>query len=343
MRAIVNTERKPYAVEMQERKTPEIGPSDVLLRVRGVGVCGSDLHQWHASHPWNVNYPVILGHEFGGEVAAAGGEVKSFYEGDRVVSETAAWICGECAYCRGGLYNLCPKRLGFGYGLDGAMADYVRVPARCLHRVPDNVPFEDAAMTEPGCVAANAILELSDVKPGDFVVILGPGPIGLMALQMAALGSPGELWMVGTARDNARLETARQLGASKTLVVPDEDAVEAVLSHGDGFGAHLVIDCTGISDVMADCMKMVRPAGQITKIGWGKAPLGVSLDPIVQKAVRLQGSFSHNWRTWERVLGLYASGKLQLAPIRRVFPLDHWQEAFETMDSLAVAKSVLVP
>src|SRR5207248_4894766 len=184
-----NTERKPYAVEMQEKPIPEIGPGDVLLRVRGVGVCGSDLHQWHATNPWPVNYPVTLGHEFGGEIAAVGNEVRGFKEGDRVVSETAAVICGRCVYCRSGSYNLCPNRQGFGYGVDGAMAEFVAVPERCLHHVPDNVPMEDAAMTEPACVAANAILELSDNQPGDFVVVQGPGPIGLMALQMAKLGS----------------------------------------------------------------------------------------------------------------------------------------------------------
>src|SRR5258708_24526038 len=104
MRAIVNIERKPHAVEMEERKTPEIGPTDVLLHVRGVGVCGSDLHQWHASHSWSVNYPVILGHEFGGVIAAVGKDVTAWKEGDRVVSETAAWICGEGAYCLTSLY-----------------------------------------------------------------------------------------------------------------------------------------------------------------------------------------------------------------------------------------------
>src|SRR5437763_11141624 len=143
MRALVNFERSPFKVELREKPVPEIGDDEVLLEVKGVGVCGSDLHQWHASHAWPVNYPVVLGHEFGGEIAAVGKEVKSFKEGDRVVSETAAYICGECVYCRTGNYNLCPNRLGFGYGLDGAMADYVRVPIRCLHRVPDNVPLDE--------------------------------------------------------------------------------------------------------------------------------------------------------------------------------------------------------
>src|SRR5579872_2708334 len=213
MRAIVNTASAPYAVELQEKKTPNVGPGDVLLRVRGVGVCGSDLHQWHNTHGWKVNYPVVLGHEFGGEVAAIGSEVRGFREGDRVVSETAAQICGACVYCRTGSYNLCPHRLGFGYGLDGAMADYVRVPSRCLHHIPDHVPFEDAAMTEPACVACNAVMELSHITPGDTVVVLGPGTIGLMVVQMAKLCGPGTLVLVGTSKDTARLEVGRQLGA----------------------------------------------------------------------------------------------------------------------------------
>lgn len=343
MRALVNYERSPFKVEMREKQTPEIGDNDILLQMQGVGVCGSDLHQWHASHSWPVNYPVTLGHEFAGIIAAVGKGVKNFKEGDRVVSETAASICGDCVYCRSGNYNMCPKRLGFGYGLDGAMADYVRVPSRCLHRLPDNVPFIDAAMTEPGCVACNAVMELSRITPGDTVVVLGPGTIGLMVVQMCKLCGPGELVLVGTSRDETRLETGRKLGASVTLQADKDNVVERVKSLGDGFGAHLIIDCVGISSALQSCLEMVRPMGQITKVGWGREPLGFSLDPLVQKAVTLQGSFSHTYKTWERVIGLMAGGQLNLDPMRRVFPLDDWENAFKTMDSLAIAKSVLTP
>lgn len=343
MRALVNTENRPGAVELQDRPTPEIGPEDVLIRVEAVGVCGSDLHQWHGTHSWPVNYPVALGHEFGGVIERVGENVAGFHPGDRVVSETAARTCGSCIYCRSGNYNLCPHRLGFGYGVDGAMADYVRAPAIRLHHVPDSVPMEDAAMTEPACVAANAVIELSHVQPGDLVVVIGPGPIGQMALQMARLGSPGGLWMVGTERDTARLEMARMLGASEILVDRKDDPLSRVQQVGDGLGAHLVVDCVGISATLKTSLDLVRPGGQITKIGWGRAPVGFSLDPLVQKAARLQGSFSHTWTTWERVLGLFARGQVQTAPIRRVFSLDQWETAFHTMDRLEIAKSILAP
>jgi alcohol dehydrogenase/L-iditol 2-dehydrogenase len=223
------------------------------------------------------------------------------------------------------------------------MADFVRVPARCLHHLPDNVPFEDAAMTEPGCVACNAVMELSRITPGDTVVVLGPGTIGLMVLQMCKLCGPGDLVLVGTARDKARLEIGRKLGATLTLEADEDNIVESVSALGDGFGAHLIVDCVGISSALKTCLDLVRPMGQITKVGWGKEPLGFSIDPLVQKAVTLQGSFSHTFKTWERVIGLMASGKLNLAPMRRVYHLDDWEHAFKTMDSLEIAKSVLTP
>ena len=149
---------------------------EVLLSTRAVGVCGSEIHQFHNTHSWPVNIPVILGHEFTGVVSAVGKGVRGFREGDRVVSETAAYICGQCAYCRSGEYNLCPQRRGFGYGVNGAMADLVRVPARCLHRVPDAVSFEKAALTEPCCVAFNATCVHTRDPPGRFRSGPGAGP-----------------------------------------------------------------------------------------------------------------------------------------------------------------------
>ena len=180
MSGVVHYALKPLAVELRETAVPAIGEDEVLLTVGAVGVCGSDVHQYHNSQSWPVRVPVVLGHEFCGTVARVGGRVKGFREGDRVVSETAANICGECLLCRTGNYNLCPSRSGFGAGTHGAMANYVRVPARCLHHIPDVLPFERAALTEPCCVAYNAVVVKSPIRPGDVVVVIGPGPIGLL-------------------------------------------------------------------------------------------------------------------------------------------------------------------
>ncbi len=147
--AVVNYAREKGAVEIREIDKPVIGDEDVLLEVANVGVCGSDLHQWSADHSWPVNYPVVLGHEFGGHIVQNGSRVTGWEEGDRVVSETAAIIDINNPMSRRGLYNLDPTRKGFGYGVDGAMTRYVRVPARCLHHVPGELPFEQACLTEP--------------------------------------------------------------------------------------------------------------------------------------------------------------------------------------------------
>src|SRR5262245_18175114 len=149
MPAVVHYELTPGAVELREVPVPEPGEGEALLLVRGVGVCGSDVHQYHNTQSWSVRVPVILGHEFCGEVAALGKGVRGFPEGQLVASETAARVDPDSPLTRVGQYNLDPARRGFGYDIHGAMADYVAVPARLLHRVPPNVPAEIAAMTEP--------------------------------------------------------------------------------------------------------------------------------------------------------------------------------------------------
>ena len=147
--AVINYSSEKGAVEIRDISKPEIGEEDVLLEVANVGVCGSDLHQWTADHSWQVNYPVVLGHEFGGHIIELGSRVKNWNLGDKVVSETAAVINANSPLSRTGLYNLDPARKGFGYGVNGAMTKFVKVPARCLHLVPDHLPFEQAALLNP--------------------------------------------------------------------------------------------------------------------------------------------------------------------------------------------------
>lgn len=331
-------------VDLREVEVPEPGEGEVLLRVGAAGVCGSDVHQYYATQSWIVNTPVTLGHEFTGTIAATGPGVAGWREGDRVVSETAAYICGQCAYCRSGHYNVCPHRRGFGYGIDGAMAGYVRVPARCLHRIPDALPFELAALTEPTCVAYNAMVERGSVRPGDSVLVLGPGPIGLLCLAIAGLQGATTTIVAGRSSDSSRLELARRLGATRTLGVEDEDVGEVVRGTGDGYGVDVVVDASGASAALKTAIDAVRPLGQVIKVGWGPEPLGFSLDPIVKKAVSIHGSFSHTYNTWERAIELLASGRIDAPALLGLqTPLDGWRRGFEEMHEGRVAKAVLIP
>jgi len=341
--AVVQYALEPLAVELRDVAVPEIGDADVLLRVGAVSVCGSDVHQAYNTHSWPVNVPVVLGHEFGGTVARAGRAVKHFREGDRVVSETAAEVCGECMLCRTGRYNLCPTRKGFGYGVDGAMASYVKVPARCLHHIPDSLPFELACLAEPHAVAYNAMCVNSTIRPGDLVVVLGPGPIGLLCARMAALAGADPLVVVGLSGDAARLETARRLGATH-LVNVEQENLNDVVRGLNPLGADLVCDASGASRPLDVALALVRPDGQVTKVGWSPDLVPVNINPLVQKNVRLQGSFSHNYPVWERVIHLLDRRRtLPDAIVGLTSPLAGWREAFAAMHEGRVIKSVLVP
>lgn len=336
--AVVNYAPVKGSVEIREIERPDIGDEDVLLQVENVGVCGSDLHQWTADHSWPVNYPVVLGHEFGGVITRIGNRVNKWKEGDRVVSETAAIIDLNNPMSRIGLYNLDPTRKGFGYGVNGAMTKYVKVPARCLHKVPDQLPFEQACLTEPCCVAYSAVVENTRIKPGDRVVVLGPGTIGILCAAMARLCG-AEVAVVGLDADRHRLNIAEQYGCIGIVGDATTWATER-----DGLGADVVIDAAGVSVTLSIAMQLVRPNGKITKVGWGPQPLGISLDPIVQKNITLQGSFSHNWPMWERVLALLTNKQLDVRPIiGGVWPVTQWHTAFEKMHKGEVVKSVLKP
>jgi L-iditol 2-dehydrogenase len=344
MPAIVNYAPEPNSVEIREIPVPEIGDEDVLLAVQAVGVCGSDIHQALGQQSWKVNYPVVLGHEFGGVIAQVGKNVRKFHEGDRVVSETAAEIDRNSPFVRRGLYNLDPNRLGFGAGVNGAMTRYAKVPERILHPIPTGLPFEIAALTEPCCVAFNATCGNARILPGDSVAVIGPGPIGLLCASMAKLAGASELVVIGTKTDTRRLQVALKLGASATLGANGEDVVAWTKSMRDGYGFDVVIDAAGVSATLKLAIDIVRPAGQICKVGWGPQPFNFSLDPLVQKAVTLQGSFSHNWPIWERVINLLASGQLDLRPVlNRVVPLTEWEDAFSAMHTGEIVKAVLVP
>ena len=258
--AVVHYALEPLAVELREIPIPKVGEGEVLLEVGAVSVCGSDVHQSRNTHSWPVNIPVVLGHEFCGTVAKLGRGVTDFREGDRVVSETAAEICGSCLLCRTGRYNLCPSRKGFGYGVDGAMAQFVRVPARCLHNIPDSLPFDIACLAEPHAVAYQAMCVNTRIAPGDFVVVVGPGPIGLLCTRMAALSGASTLVVVGLSCDRPRLEAARRLGATHTVDIETEN-LEEIVRDLYPIGADVVCDASGASATLDTALRLARYFG----------------------------------------------------------------------------------
>ena len=344
MKAVIKYDNVAGATEVREVPVPEIGPKDVLVRVAYIGVCGTDPHMHQNLVSFKMNVPLIFGHEFAGTIEKVGSEVVGYKEGDRVTAETHADYCGECSLCRTNQYPLCRERKGYGFKTHGAFAKYVKVPARILHKVPDNVSLKEASLTEPLCVAYKALVHGSRVEPGDTVVVIGPGPIGLLCIKMAQICGASEIIAVGTDGDEERLEMALEYGSTMALNSSKDDVLSIVSSLGDGYGADLVVDTAGVSPTLKLSMDVVRPGGQITKIGWGPKPVGFSIDPIIAKAVTLQGHFSHTWEVWEKCLVLLEKGQVDLKPlITHELPIDKWEESFELIESREAMKVVLKP
>jgi alcohol dehydrogenase/L-iditol 2-dehydrogenase len=344
MKAVVKYADRAGATEIRDVPVPEIGKTDVLVEVAYIGVCGTDPHLHRNASAFKFERPFILGHEFAGTIAKLGEDVIGYSVGDRVTSETHAQFCGKCALCRQNNYHLCRERKGFGFHVDGAFTKFVKVPERILHRVPQNVSLKEASITEPFCVAYKALVSNSKIIPGDTVVVIGPGPIGILCVKVAQLCGAGEIIVVGTEGDDKRLELSNQFGATIIINSLKEDPLKKILSLGDGYGADLVVDTAGISETLKLSMHAVRPAGQITKIGWGTKPVDFSLDPLIAKSVTLKGHFSHTWDVWEHCLTLMSKQMIDLNKIiTHEFPLDQWEKAFEMVETKEAMKVVLRP
>jgi L-iditol 2-dehydrogenase len=344
MKAVVQYKLEKDSVEIRDIPKPVAGNGEVIMRVKAVGVCGSDIHQRANKQSWQVNVPVVLGHEFAGLVEELGPSgCEGIMVGDRVTCETSAIICGRCNYCRSGQYQLCRSRKGFGNGTDGAMAEFVKAPVRILHKLPHSVSFEAAAMTEPACVAYNAVVLRGSPVVGDVAVVIGPGTIGLLCVKMAVLAGATTCILVGISSDKTRLELGIKMGATHTISSDTQDLKSFIEELTEGNGADFIVDAAGVSSTFISSMNIVKPGGTIVKVGWGKEPMNASLDPIVQKTVNVYGSFSHNYPIWERVIRLMSCGALDVNPMFKTYPLTKWSEAFDEMENGINAKSILIP
>ena len=343
MKAVVATAPAPNSVELLDVAEPSADPDAVIVQVEAVGICGSDVHILHGNVSWDMAYPVVLGHEFSGRVTAVGSAVRDFSIGDYVVSETAAHLSTRTEWYRTGTYNLDPDRRGFGARENGAMAERVAVPERCLHRLPSGVSFLQGALTEPTCVAYQATCVQTDIKPGDAVVVVGAGTIGVLSAWLATKSGGSPVVVVGLPRDQPRAALIAELGPIQ-FASSVEDAQEVLASAGREL-AEVVIDAAGASSALSTAMRLARPNGHITKVGWGPEPFAESLDALIAKQLTLRGSFSHTWPVWERVLALLADGSGEV--VERIVgwqgPLDDWAVGFSKQADGHVVKAVLLP
>ena len=340
MKAVVKTQKGDGFVELREVEEPEIGDTDVLVQVNATGICGSDLMILHDFFP-GYNVPVTLGHEFDGIAKQVGSKVARISAGDRVVCETHAYVCNICDYCRMGLYNLCMSRKGFGYGLDGAFTKYVKVREPIVHLLPGPIALDDAAALEPLAVVVNALTRNAAISLGDSVLIIGPGPIGLLALQVARLSGAKSTTVVGTEHSKKRLELALKLGADKILT--DKDLNDRLSnSYSDSFD--VVIITTGTPSSFEPALRAVRKAGTVIHIGESTKQATFQFSLIEKKNLTIQGSFSHNWTIWEKAISLVEKKKVDLGSIiTHKVVLEDWSTGFNLAESREGVKVLIKP
>ncbi len=329
MNALLLTEY--LKLEMVEMPEPEIGPEDVLVRVRACGICGSDVHGYDGSsgrrHP-----PLVMGHEAAGEVARLGADVHDLAIGDRVTFDSTVY-CGKCFFCVRGDVNLCENRQVVGvapkeYRRHGAFAEFVSVPRRIMYRLPDTFPYEQAALIEAVSIGVHAV-SITPIKLGDTVVIVGVGMIGSVTLQAAK--AAGCARIVAVDIDDAKLDRAKTIGATDVLNPRKSDVQAEVLKMTSGHGADVAFECVGYSEPVATAIYSVRKGGMVTLVGNLAPSIDVPLQYVVTRQIRLQGSCASNGE-YPQCIDLMAKGVIQVAPlISLVAPLSQGADLFNRL------------
>jgi len=341
VKAVVKVRRGEGNIEVQDVSEPEVGPGEVKIEVKAAGICGTDIHIYHDE--FMVNPPVILGHEFCGVVKEVGENVTEFKVGDRVTSETAARVCGKCMFCRTGDYNLCPERLGLGYGVNGAFTKFCVVRKEIVHHLPDNVDFISGALCEPLSCAVHGIIEQTGVEAGDVVVVIGPGPLGLLSSQISKVEG-GYVVVLGLSVDEGKLSLAKKLGADLVVNIARRDPEEVIKDLTRGYGADVVLECSGSSPGAKLGLKLVRKKGKFTQMGLFGKPIEIDFEQIAYKELKVTGFFSQKWTAWEKALNLLGQGKVQTKPlVTEKLPLTEWKKGFEKKEKGEAIKTVLYP
>ncbi|MDQ0300652.1 L-iditol 2-dehydrogenase [Salibacterium salarium] len=341
MKALVKETEGYGHLNVREVFEPSPDADQVKIKVKYAGVCGSDIHAYEGHY--KVKTPVILGHEFSGEVVEVGENVTHCKIGDRVTSETTFFICGVCKYCKSGDYNLCNHRIGLGSKQDGGYTNYLIAKKESVHVLPRHVDFKAASLAEPLACAFHAV-EKAEIKKGDVVVILGPGPIGLLTAQ--TVKSKGATVIItGLSNDTIRLEKARELGIDKVINIEEKDVKDVVNYYTDSYGADVVFECTGAVPAANMGIDLLVKKGQYVQVGiFPKSTIELNVSNIIQKEIQFTGSRSQKSSDWEPSLSLMNQGEVDAkALITHQFDITQWNEAYDAIKSGEAIKVSLTP
>ena len=345
MRALVKYAEGKGNIEVRDVDTPKISkPDDVLIKVHACGVCGTDLHILNdefKSYP-----PVTLGHEFSGTIIDTGPSVTKWRKGDRVVCEPFTGVCFRCETCRRGWIHICEHKRSPGWGINGAFTDYVVVPDIFLHRIPENVDNVTAALCEPLAIVTHEVLERGEMGPQDSVVVVGPGPIGILAAFAAKENGAGMVAVVGKASSVAlRLPAAKKLGADYVINSDEVDAAKMILDITGGKGADLVVEASGSQRGIDLAVSAAKKLGTITALGIPSTDrISVSWGDLIKKVATIRFNLSSSYTAWDRALSMMSNTKRDLSQIiSHRSSIENWKQVFDDLIKGKGVKAMFIP
>jgi L-iditol 2-dehydrogenase len=335
--ALMKVRQGAGPLELRPHGGRPIGSHEALVEVVAAGLCGTDLHIEQGE--WPCEPPVVLGHEVAGDVVEVGAGVEPSWLGARVACETFFSTDETCPACRSGHPNLCGQRRSIGSGVDGGFASHVVVPARCLRRIPDALSYCAATLMEPLACVCNCLLDPAVCQVGDRVLVMGPGPVGLLAAQLARAAGSSVL-VVGTTTDGVRLKTARHLGFA-SAAFDDTATIERFAEPNGRYD--VAIECAGSAKAIGLALSMLRPRGQLVQIGLAGAATEVPFDLIVSREITVRGGLAAPPHAWDRAQRVVA-GHVELEPlVTHELPLQQWRRGFQLARRGEAVKVVFHP
>lgn len=344
MKALVRKSLEAEQFFYEEVPKPVCGENEALIRIKAVGVCGTDYHMWTGGVVTNI--PIIPGHEFCGIVEETGTGVTSVKPGNKIVSRLNIAVCGTCRPCLTGNPHMCVHRECPGFKREGAYAEYIAIDAKQLIRLDDSVTFEEGAVIEPSAIVAHALLERTKVEPEDIVVVFGPGPIGLIAAQMAKINGAARIIAVGTDVDEAiRLPLAVKLGAQLVFNAQRQDIESEIMEITGGKGADLVVEASGSEAAVNTGLKILRRQGRMCVLGLPSGPQSnIGWLTAAEKSLNLVFSYSSSPWSWNIAASMVARKAIDLRSlITHTYPLADFRVMFDKIKQGDVVKGVFLP
>ena len=320
---------EPKHITMREVPVPELGPDQVMVKIKKIGVCGSDIHVYHGTHPY-TSYPVTQGHEVSGQIVKVGEYVKDLAEGQKVTIEPQVF-CGRCYPCLHGKYNLCEKLKVMGFQTTGTASEFFAVDASKVTPLPDELTYSEGAMIEPLAVAVHAAKRFPDVK-GCSAIVLGCGPIGILVIQ--SLKALGAKKIMATDISDSRLALAKSLGADVVVNTMKEDYEKNLLECFGPDKADVAYECAGSDITMNQAIQYARKGSTIILVAVFGKMANVDLAKLNDSELDLNTSMMYRHEDYVDAIRFVKGGKIQLKPLMSAhFAFDDYQRAYEYIDA----------